>query len=117
MISIASKAGNLKRAPEQHVKQCAYCKSDHHQVHDCPRTADPRCFKCNSPDHKEKDCTHEAHTNLKRSAAEVNLSMRHQQSAAPDDPYKHQRFHQDWPPVPPHQQGPRNHELTQPLVP
>ena len=29
----ASTTRSLKRAPEQHVKKCAYCKSDQHQVY------------------------------------------------------------------------------------
>ena len=100
----------MKRAPEQHAKQCAYCKSNQHQVYDCPHTADPCCFKCNSPDHKEKDCTHEAHTNLKHSSAERNLSTRRQQSAAPNDSYEHQCLHQDWPPLAPRRQGRPSYE-------
>ena len=89
---MANKAGNLKHTPEQHAKQCAYCKSDQHQVHDCPHTAGPCCFKRNSPDYRDKDFTHEAHTNLKHSAPEGNLTMCCQQSAAPNDSCKHQHF-------------------------
>jgi hypothetical protein len=102
----ASKIGNLKRAPEQHVKTCAYCQSDQHQVHDCPHSADPRCFSCGSPDHKEKDCPDKVH-----SAAE-DLSTRCQQSAAPTNFCTHQRFRQDWPTLPPRQQGLPHYECN-----
>ena len=102
----ASKIGNLKRAPEQHVKTCAYCKSDQHQVHDCPQSANPRCFSCGSPDHKEKDCPDKVHN-----AAE-DLSTRCQQSAVPTDLCTHQRFRQDYPTLPPRQQGLPHYECN-----